>query len=307
MYPDDGVDQASLLRHADTAMYAAKAAGRGTMKWYVRGMPDMAPELESTSLMLRRAIRNGELLIHYQPEISLRDGSLIGVEALSRWQHPSDGLIAAEHFIAGADHGAFGLQFAKWQLREACDECLRLRTLMRRLLSVSVNLSTRQLHQPKLPRLVADVLQASGLEPSALQIEITEDALLSDSQHSSAVLAELRALGVRITLDRFGTGVTSLSGLTAFPVDRIKLARPLVQRLQDPVAGSSATIEAIIAAAYALGIEVAAVGIEAPVQQRFLQARGCLAAQGRLYADAVPASALPAAVQAAQQQYLRTR
>jgi len=285
----------SLLRDADAAMYRAKERGRNRIESFQRGMRTIAIERLEVETDLRRALERGELRVHYQPVVRLAGTSMLGVEALVRWQHPTKGLVPPGEFIPVAEEtgliqplGAFVLnescrQVAKWN-RENPD---------RTPLSVAVNLSARQMSAADLTRLVLRALNDSGLEPGLLCLEITESVLMEDVSASRNVLQSLKELGVRLGIDDFGTGYSSLLYLRRFPVDFLKVDRSFVSGLGQN-SEDGAIVAGVLGLAHALGVEAIAEGVEQPEQADKLAGLGCELAQGFLWSKALAPDELEA-------------
>ncbi|HZR37591.1 MAG TPA: EAL domain-containing protein [Nevskia sp.] len=288
LYPADGADTTTLLKHADVAMYHAKASGRGTMQWFSGSMLEETREKLALGFALRRAVDQGELSVHYQPQVSLRSGRVIGMEALLRWRHPEHGDISPCRFIAVAEETGQILSLGDWVLRRACLDCARMQRSTGRPLMLAVNVSPRQFRQPDLVGTVQRALRDGGLRPEHLELEITESLLMDNPDANAAVLRRLRALGVTVAIDDFGTGYSSLSYLTRFPIDKIKIDHSFVRDLATD-STDAAVINAIIAMAHSLNIRVIAEGVENDAQKHYLDQRGCDEAQGFLYSAAVPA------------------
>ena len=288
LYPRDGEDAGSLLKHADVAMYHAKAAGRSNFQWFTEAMLRQTEEKLALGTALRRALDGGELSIHYQPEVSLRDGSVTGMEALMRWTSGRRGAVSPDRFIPVAEETGLILQLGEWVLRTACRECAAIAYSLGRRMVLAVNVSPRQFQHRDWPQVVRSALLDSGLEASSLEIEITESMLMQNPEESAEMLHALRRLGVKVVVDDFGTGYSSLSYLTRFPIDKIKIDRSFVRDLATDAA-DAAIINAIIAMAHSLDIRVVAEGVETEQQQEYLRLRGCDQAQGFRYGRAVPA------------------
>ena len=286
LFPDDGTDTTTLLKHADIAMYHAKAAGRGNAQWFTTTMLQDTQDKLALGIALRRAIEHGELTIHYQPEISMKTGRVVGMEALMRWQHPERGNISPNRFIAVAEETGQILPMGEWALKTACLECVEIQCRTGQPLMLAVNVSPRQLQQSDWLYTVQAALLESGLKPEHLELEITEGLLMRNPEASAVVLHKLRALGVTVVIDDFGTGYSSLSYLTRFPIDKIKIDRSFVRDLAIDSA-DAAVVNAIIAMAHNLNIRVIAEGVETHAQKRYLHQRGCDQAQGFLYSAAV--------------------
>jgi predicted signal transduction protein with EAL and GGDEF domain len=282
-------DPEALLRDADIAMYRAKQRGPGNWEIFDDALRNRALARVATERALHHALDTGELRLHYQPIVSLDDGNMNAVEALVRWQHPERGLLPPGEFIPIAEKSALILQIGAWTLREACEQAYRWRARFgdRAPLPVSVNVSARQLAQPELPEIFRQVLADTGLNAGDLAIELTETALIEDSDVPAATLRELRGLGVKILLDDFGTGYSSLSHLQRFPMDALKIDRSFVMHL-GAASDDCAIVRAIAAMAAALGLEVVAEGVETAEQAAEAHALGCGSAQGYYFARPAP-------------------
>ena len=280
-----------LLRDADSAMYQAKEGGRARSALFAESMRTRAVRRLETELALRRALADGELRLYYQPIVSLTSGRTAGVEALVRWEHPTDGLVGPSDFIPIAEETGLIVPLGEWVLGEACRQAQSWRTEYPAMadLTVSVNLSGRQIAQSDLVTVVANVLFDTGLPPAALVLEITESVLMSDAEYAITVLRSLKNLGVRLSVDDFGTGYSSLSYLRRFPVDVLKVDRSFVAGLGTE-ADDSAIVRAIINLAESLSLETVGEGIETPTQLRALEELGCDKAQGYLFSRPLPAA-----------------
>jgi diguanylate cyclase (GGDEF)-like protein len=292
LYPHDGTDATTLLKHADTAMYQVKAAGRSNFQWFSAAMLQQTKDKLAMGTALRRAIESQELSIHYQPEICLRDGRVAGMEALVRWRSPAGGDVSPDRFIPVAEESGLILQLGEWVLRTACHEAAGIRRSLDRDIMLAVNVSPRQFQQKEWPLIVREALRDSALDPSSLEIEITESMLMQNPEESAAILRALREIGVTVVIDDFGTGYSSLSYLTRFPIDKLKIDRSFVRDLATDAA-DAAIINAIISMAHSLDIRVVAEGVETEEQLRYLQERGCDQVQGFRYSQAVPAGEFP--------------
>jgi diguanylate cyclase (GGDEF)-like protein/PAS domain S-box-containing protein len=284
-----------LVRDADAAMYRAKAQGRGRMQMFDATTREHELQRVHTENALRSAIEQHELRVHYQPIFTVADLRPVGVEALVRWQHPTRGLLAPSEFIAVAEDSGLIVPLGAWVLAEACRQVVAWNgeRPAEQALSLSVNLSARQLGEPGLVETVRTTLAEAGIDPAHVDIwlEVTETLVLRDPETAAARLTELRALGVRLAVDDFGTGYSSLSYLRRFPVSALKIDRAFVAGL-----GHSAEDEAIVLAmvrlAHALGLHVVAEGVESLVQLTRLQEIGCDYAQGFLLQVPLPADEL---------------
>ena len=293
-FPGDGTDAETLLKHADLAMYHAKESGRGQWQVYSPAMTDAAQERLTLESSLRKAIERGEMILLYQPQVSLVTGHIIGVEALARWQHPEMGLIAPSRFIPLAEETGLIVPLGKWVLKEACRQAARWERQGKNL-RLSVNLSARQLSERDLVQTVQAALKETGLNPRLLDLELTESALVAQGDTAAERLAALRALGVSISIDDFGTGYSSLAYLRRFPLDILKVDRAFVLGLSGTdrhARQDQAVVRAIIDMAHALDLEVIAEGVETAAQREALQHLGCDHMQGFLYSPPVTAERL---------------
>ncbi len=279
IYPLDATDPPTLIRFADSAMYQAKADGRAHYAFFTAELNVRVSELFTLSNELRQALERDEFVLHYQPQIDLATGQPVGVEALIRWQHPRRGLIPPGRFISVAEETGLIDPIGEWTLRAACAQGRLWRDAGLPPLSVAVNLSARQWLQPHLENQVIDALQSAGLEPRWLELEITENLLMRDTDKMIETMRRLRAGGVQFAVDDFGVGYSSLRYLKRFPVSRIKIDQSFVRDIPgDPDDAAIAT--AIIRMGKSLRLTVVAEGVETPEQLRFLGEQGCDVAQG---------------------------
>jgi diguanylate cyclase (GGDEF)-like protein/PAS domain S-box-containing protein len=283
LYPDDGGDSQSLYRNADLAMYRAKSAGRNNFQFYEASMTEKAVRRRELEMDLRQALREadgGELAVHYQPIIDLASGELTGAEALVRWNHPVAGPISPSKFIPLAEETGLINPLGHWVLARVCADVASVQAEGRRL-TVSVNISSRQVQNGLAVEEVGEILALHGLNGHCLAFEITEGLLLADTEITHDWLKAARGLGIRIDLDDFGTGYSSLAYLKRFPIDRLKIDRSFVNDMtSDP--DSLTLIETILAMAKGLHMEVVAEGIEREDQREALRAMGCRHGQGFL-------------------------
>jgi diguanylate cyclase (GGDEF)-like protein len=288
MYPHDGVDVATLVKHADSAMYRAKRTNTG-FQFYEASMEHSISEHVRLESDLRRALeQRRQLEVFYQPQACLASGRIIGMEALVRWRHPTRGMISPMEFIPLAEETGLINPLGDWVLRTACAQLQRFLDDGLPPMRVAVNLSVRQLLQKDFAASVEAVLADTGLAPQLLELEITESTLMENAQDTLAALHRLRGLGVRLSIDDFGTGYSSLSYLKRFPVDIIKIDRSFVNDVPRD-ADDAAIVSAIIALAHSLRLEVVAEGVETDAQLQFLRGRQCDLIQGYLLSPAVPA------------------
>jgi len=286
--PRDGEDVESLLKNADTAMYAAKRGGRNAHRFYAAEMNAAAARLLDLENALRGALERREFEVYYQPQVDLaRDGAVCGFEALLRWRHPERGLIPPAEFIPLAEETGLIVPIGEWVLGEACRQA---RTWIERFdpdLRVAGNLSARQFARPGLAQTVAATLAACGLTARNLELELTESMIMDDPDQSGRILAELKAMGITLAVDDFGTGYSSLAYLRRFPIDVLKIDQSFVSDLvSNP--DDAAICASIIAMAHSLRLKVVAEGVENDGQLGFLAQRGCDHAQGYLIGRPLP-------------------
>lgn len=282
LYPDDGASGEALLANADMALYRAKEDGRGSYRFFKREMDESIRERRALARELRQAITAEELVLHYQPLARAEDGEVCGYEALVRWRHPHRGLVAPIDFIPVAEESGLILPLGEWVLRRACADAAAWDKPLR----IAVNLSPVQLHQANLPAVVHEILVETGLAPRRLELEITETALFKDYQRALDNLRRLKALGVRIAMDDFGTGFSSLSTLQSFPFDKIKIDKSFVENIHRHDR-ATAIVKAVLGLGRSLDIPVTAEGVETLEQLEFLRGEACAEVQG--YAIGRPA------------------
>lgn len=285
--PGDGEDDKTLLRHADVAMYHAKGSGRNAFHFFSQEMNSRVLERVAMEDRLRRALENTEFELEYQPEIEIGSGRTVGFEALLRWRDPERGLLKPEAFIGAAEESGLIVPIGLWVLREACQQGRRWHDAGLPVM-VSVNLSNAQFSHGDLPGYVDEALAESGLAPEFLDLEITEQTIMNGN---AATLEALRARGVKLTIDDFGTGVSSLSSLRRFPLSKLKIDRSFIDDIADEPE-AAAMIPAIIALARSLKLRVIAEGVETAEQLRYLQQHGCDEYQG-FYAGGSGAAPAP--------------
>lgn len=287
VFPEDGAGFADLLKHADVAMYRAKQAGGDSYQFYTEGMNgDSLARLDMRS-RLRRALDRGEFVLHYQPRVNLETGAVTGAEALLRWNSPHAGLVSPERFIPVLEETGLINTVGAWVLRTACQQAVLWQAAGLPPLRVSVNLSARQFREHSLLRTVQAALVESGLEPRALELEITEGTLVENVERVVDTLRSLHRLGVSIAVDDFGTGYSSLSYLKRFPIDTLKIDRSFVEGVPADV-DNVAIATAIIAMAGSLRLRVTAEGVETHEQLAFLHERRCAEGQGYLFSRPLP-------------------
>jgi len=287
LYPSDGDSLDVLLQAADIAMYQVKAAGRNAWMFFESRMNEEVRSRHKLETDLRRALVRHEFELHYQPQYDIGGGHVIAWEALLRWNHPEQGWIEPSHFIPVAEEIGLILPLGEWVLETACREAASWAGGRQGHERIAVNLSAHQFEQPSLVSMVTRVLKDTGLAPERLELELTESTLMSNTSKVQETLGGLKALGVHLTLDDFGTGYSSLAYLSSFAVDRLKIDRSFVMDIATKP-NNGAIIQAVIALAKALGLEVVAEGVETGEQLAFLIDSGCLKAQGFLYGRPMP-------------------
>ncbi|WP_342119994.1 bifunctional diguanylate cyclase/phosphodiesterase [Pseudoduganella sp. OTU4001] len=287
VYPRDGRDTDTLMMHADAAMYRAKESGKNNCQFYTHEMNAGLEEKLALTEGLRKALEEDQLSLVYQPKINLESGRMFGVEALLRWQHPQRGNIPPNQFIPLAEENGLIIQIGEWALREACRQARAWQDAGLPPLAVSVNVSARQFEDPRLVERVAAALQASGLHPQWLELEVTESMIMRDTAQSVARMRQLEAMGIALAIDDFGTGYSSLAALKSFPISRLKIDQSFIRDLAGS-ADDQAIACAIISLAHQLDMRVIAEGVETEQQCSFLQQHGCDEVQGYLYGRPVP-------------------
>jgi diguanylate cyclase (GGDEF)-like protein/PAS domain S-box-containing protein len=288
LYPRDGEDIVTLFKNADSALYRAKDQGRDTYQFYTEELTTLAVERLELEIDLRHALENGELLIHYQPQVNLRSGEITGMEALVRWQHPRRGLLMPADFIPLAEETGLIVPLGEWVLRTACFQAKAWLDAGLSTAPVAVNLSPRQFRQKDLVERVAEMLRESGLPPDHLELEITEGLVMFNVEASIALMDQLKDMGVRFSIDDFGTGYSSLSYLKRFPIDKIKIHQSFVQNIiSNPE--DAAISSAIISLTHSMKRKAIAEGVETDAQREFLRAHHCDEIQGYHFSKPGPA------------------
>jgi diguanylate cyclase (GGDEF)-like protein/PAS domain S-box-containing protein len=283
--PDDGIDSDQLLKNADMALYRAKSDGRGTYRFFEAGMDARAQARRLLEVDLRAALLRNEFELYYQPIHDLKAARIVSFEALVRWNHPLRGLIPPENFIPLAEETGLIVPIGDWVLRRACADAVG----WSQEVSVAVNLSPVQFKNRGLVLSIKSALETSGLAPGRLELEITDSVLLQNSEATLSTLHKLRAFGIRISMDDFGTGCSSLSYLRSFPFDKIKIDRSLVQELASRD-DSMAIVRAVTGLGKSLGISTTAEGVETNEQLALLRSEGCTEVQGYLFSHPRPAA-----------------
>lgn len=295
IFPDDAQDEEILMKNADVAMYYAKDRGRNNYQFFAESMNQAATERLNIESGLRHALEHEQFLIHYQPQIEVTSGQIVGFEALVRWAHPDEGLIPPTRFIPVAEETGLILPLGEWVLRSACRQLKKWHSEGMAGMQIAVNLSAFQFRQKDLPDLVARCLADSGLNANYLELEITETAAMENPQAAIGTLNALRTMGVTLAIDDFGTGYSSLTYLKLFPIDRLKLDRSFVKDIEADQ-NDAAICAATIALAHNLGLEVVAEGVETEQQYAYLKSLSCDKIQGYWFSKPLPAESIPAYV-----------
>ncbi|MBF0167821.1 MAG: EAL domain-containing protein [Alphaproteobacteria bacterium] len=292
VFPQDGADANELLKNADTAMYQAKAAGRSTYRFFDASMNSRAAERLAMEAGLRQALDRSEFEVVYQPKVSLKGGQgLCGVEALIRWNHPTHGLVMPSDFIPLSEETGLILPIGSWVLETACKQLRLWQDQNLPIAHVSVNLSCRQFQDMRLVERVIDILERTGLDPTCLELEITETAVMANAAQAEQVLKALKALGIRLSVDDFGTGYSSLNYLKRLPIDILKIDRGFISDLGSN-SEDKAIVEAIVRLGHSLHLTTVAEGVESELEADLLSKLGCDIGQGYLFAKPLSASSL---------------
>jgi diguanylate cyclase (GGDEF)-like protein/PAS domain S-box-containing protein len=287
VYPDDGLNAETLIKNADTAMYQAKENGRQSYQFFKPAMNARAVERQSIEESLRRALERGEFALHYQPKINLRTGEIAGAEALLRWTHPIRGLVPPAQFIPVAEDCGLIVQIGNWVLREACKQARAWVDAGLPLAPMAVNISAIEFRSENFLDGVFAILTDTGLDPTALELELTESVLMKRVERTASILQTLREAGVQVAVDDFGTGYSSLSYLRRFPVDALKIDQSFVRQIT--MAPHETTIvAAVISMGRSLNLRVVAEGVETLEELAFLQDHQCDEAQGYYFSRPVP-------------------
>jgi diguanylate cyclase (GGDEF)-like protein/PAS domain S-box-containing protein len=288
IYPEDGKDVADLTKNADAAMYQAKEQGRNSYRYYTVELTRTAFERLLLETELRGALRQEQLLLYYQPQISLHNGEMTGAEAVLRWHHPRLGIIPPARFIPLAEESGLIHEIGSWVLQEACEQTRYLHQQGLFHGRMAINLSVRQIMQTDLILRFEQIIGESGCPPDMLQLEVTEGIFMGQMKHSVPVLDVFKKLGVSIAIDDFGTGYSSLSYLKQLPIDKLKIDRSFIRDMPHD-SDAVAITQAIVSLGKNLGLRITAEGIETMAQQALLQKMGCQEGQGYLYSPPVPA------------------
>jgi len=288
MFPEDGVDEQTLTKNADIAMYQAKEEGKNNFQFYSEKLNAHSLERLTLESSLRHALERKEFLLHYQAKRDIVSGRITGMEALLRWQHPDLGTVAPMKFIPVAEETGLIVPIGKWVLRTACLQNVAWQNQGLPRLSIAVNLTARQFAEEHLLQDIRSILAATGMDPHLLELEITESMLIRDVENTRRILTGLKAIGVRIAIDDFGTGYTSLATLQRFPLDTIKIDRSLIRDIAG-TAEDTGLADAIIAMGKSLSLTVVAQGVETKDQAEFLRTHACDELQGFYFKRPLPA------------------
>jgi diguanylate cyclase (GGDEF)-like protein len=291
LYPDDASDSQTLLKNASTALYRVKQRGGDSYQFYTADMHDRALKRLSLENNLRRAIEQEEFVIYYQPQVSADGSKFIGMEALVRWNHPKMGIVPPSEFIPIAEETGLIVPLGDWILRSACAQSKRWQRLGLPALRLSVNLSLRQFQQNNLVETVSAALLESGLEPEFLELELTESAIMHDAKQAIDILQQLRALGIKISVDDFGSGYSSLSYLKTLPIDVLKIDQTFVRDITTDL-NDVAIVKTIVSLAHNLNLKTIAEGVETAEQAAVLFALGCDEMQGYFFSKPLRAADL---------------
>lgn len=287
-FSEDSDHIETLLKNADTAMYKAKENGKNNYQLYLPEFTDSAVERVLLESHLRKALERNELILHYQPQLSLSEGTAVAVEALIRWDHPEIGLVMPDKFIPLSEESGLIVPIGEWILRTACRQLMTWRAQGFDLQRIAVNISGTQIQFKKLPQIIKDILEETGCPAESLELEITEGFMMQHPEQSIAVLRKIRALGVELSIDDFGTGHSSLNYLRRLPINRLKIDRSFVWDIHENPEGE-AIVRAIIAMGHSLDLAITAEGIETDEQRSFLDDEGCDEGQGFFFSRALPA------------------
>jgi predicted signal transduction protein with EAL and GGDEF domain len=297
--PQDGIEAETLLRNADSAMYEAKGQGRDNYQFYRKDLNERAHARQALEADLRHAIDRRQLELLYQPILDLRSGAIAGVETLLRWQHPTLGLLTPADFMTVAEESGLIVPIGRWVLRTVCMQAKDWQTKGMAPLRYAVNVSAVELRSKDFVAGITAITKDMSIEPSILELELTETFLMQDSRSTARVLSSLKDLRVHLALDDFGTGYSSLSYVRRFPIDTLKIDRSFVKDLVTNAADAS-VVTAVINMAKSLHMLVVAEGVETREQLSFLEAQDCNEAQGYLFSPPVPAKTFAPMVQRGQ-------
>lgn len=286
-FPTDGLDLDTLLKNADTAMYSAKSLGRNGYQFYSRSMNEEAEQRLKLETALRHALERDEFVLHFQPQLDLRTGAIVGAEALIRWKHPTMGVLLPDRFLGVAYDAGMGIELGTWVLRTACTQAKSWSSGGYPSIRLAVNLSNSEFHDPNLAKTITCVLDDTKFPPKFLDLELTETIVMRHPERSIEMLQNLRAIGVQLSLDDFGTGFSSLRHLQEYPVDTLKIDKSFVRDVATNQRDASIT-KTVISMAHNLGMRVLAEGVETQEQLDFLREHGCEEIQGFFVSHPLP-------------------
>ncbi|MCG8124952.1 MAG: bifunctional diguanylate cyclase/phosphodiesterase, partial [Candidatus Thiodiazotropha taylori] len=286
VYPSDGDTKDSLIKHADIAMYKVKNSGKNGYAFYSDRMKSHFAASLDIENGLRKAISTDELCLYYQPQYNTREGKIVGVEALVRWQHPDKGIIQPSEFINVAEESGLIVPLGEWVLRKACQDMQRWQTEENIKLSLSVNISVQQLEMDQFVNKTLAIIKRHNLDRNVLELEITEHAIMQDMEKAIDTLSRLSHRGIRIAIDDFGTGYSSLGYLQSLPINTLKMDRSFVEGIKSK--GDNSIVTAIISMARGLNLDLIAEGVESQTQIDQLNSAGCHLAQGFYYSRPLP-------------------
>jgi diguanylate cyclase (GGDEF)-like protein len=287
-YPSDGTPPESLIEHADIAMYRAKKLGRNNFQFYTPAMNEESLERVRIESALRNALERNEFVLHYQPQVDLKTGRIVGMEALIRWKHPELGMVPPSRFVGVAEDTGLIVPIGAWVMRTAAAQNKAWQDAGLGRLRVAVNVSARQFSAADLVPGIEQVLLDTGLDPSCLELELTESLFMSDVTPAVELLHRMKSLGVQLSIDDFGTGYSSFSYLSRFPIDVLKIDRSFVNDITHD-ANDAAIVASIIALAHNLRLSVIAEGVETAEQLDYLRHQGCDEMQGYYFSRPLPA------------------
>ncbi|MDR2639751.1 MAG: EAL domain-containing protein [Helicobacteraceae bacterium] len=292
LYPADAENAADLLKNADVALYNAKNAGRTNFQYFQDGANEDFLARFELETELRHAVERGELVVYYQPQVDSQTGKIYGVEALTRWIHPTMGLLPPDRFIPIAEHIGYIETIGLWCLRTTCEQLVKWQKAGVPISRAAVNVSPRQLKNPKFMEQALSVIKSSGVNPKCLELELTESSMTDDPEKTIEIFSKLRKKGIRIAIDDFGTGYSSLSYLARYPVDVLKIDKSFVQGIGEKN-DTSSVVRSIALLAHSLSMEIVAEGVETERQREYLSELNCELLQGFLYSRPIPTEAIP--------------
>ncbi len=287
-YPDDGEDIDTLLKNADSAMYHAKDAGRNNFKFYAKHMNEFTLSRLNMEAELKKALERNEFILYYQPQVEAATSTIVGVEALIRWEHPERGMVSPNEFVFIAEETGLIILIGEWVLRTACEQMAIWHKAGFNELRVGVNLSSLQFRQGNIVKTIKNILAATGLDPQYLELELTESIMMQDVEETIATLWKLKEMGLKLSIDDFGTGYSSMSYLKRFPLDTLKIDKSFIKDVMTD-SDDAAITKATIGLAKGLGLTTIAEGVETKEQLTFLRKQGCDQIQGYFISRPVPA------------------